>query len=50
MENRIYAAMWGREFLFIWHYQVGGLPYLKTGNALGKRRAMKKALEVYRGR
>ncbi len=50
METREYAAQWGRDFGFIWRYQVGGLPYLEVGYCWGKRRAKKKAMRIYNGR
>jgi hypothetical protein len=50
MADMEYAAQWGRDFIFIWHYQVGGLPYRKVGYCLGKRQAKAKAMSVYHGR
>jgi hypothetical protein len=50
MAYREYAAQWGRDFGFIWHYQVGGLSYRQVGYCFGKRRAKAKAMSVYNGR
>jgi hypothetical protein len=41
-----YAAMWGKNGL-IWHYQIGGLPYRKTGWALTAKRAEAKAKQFF---
>lgn len=49
MATKEYAAQWGKEYAFLWHYQVGGLPYREYGYCWGKRRAKAKAMRVYNG-